>query len=973
MKLFIRVLLFIYCLSVLELLAVALDKKSQVFAADLTRFELKRVGSQMAIRLFFDQVPEYKISENLSRQSLIFHLKQTQFAIADRQTERLFNDEMLEGVRFLQEGQDLWVQLKARTKNLVYTLEKEEGLPNVLTVEFRPRLEVLPTPPPPEDPELQLEQIRFGNHPPDYTRVVFRFKNSKEPRMLILRDAENEKFTIRFSNTHPIAELETPVFENERIKFVDMTTDPNQTFVKIDSTSQSLEVQSQYLLDPPRWVIDFYGEGRAIEEVAETEEQQEDAPKELTEAEQLAKKKEELAQRRANLEKRRAELNIRSVYADAERLARANQISEAIATFGNVYKLANVYESNFGNFHALGIQSLFRQADLMQRSVEKSRGKNYHRVIEAYQTAMRIAKQKDIDIDLFPNALLQIGQSYRQMNFFFEANRTFDRLQKEHPHTVEAIEAYFWRAVGHLDQQKWEEAIKALRQYLRGGPKPHRIAASHYRMGQAFYHLQDYAKAKEAFNRAKVIDPQYPFDKPELLFHMGESYYETADYTSARHAFRLLLERYPDADFSKFVALRLGDFLRDEGKELEAIEVYKKAASSFQQEIQLLGNLRIADIYAKRPYSNDYQRALKIYDKALDFIADPSLQKEILLRKGLTLTTFGHYLEAVKTLKNFQDTFPDSLYVQNQTVQKTIQENLKGELDARFQNDQFLEVLGLYQDYRSDFKDFQMPISLLQVGESFRQLGLYDDAIETFSLISKDELGGVKELGQIHTAFALAEKGDSEVAIQQFRTFLNQYPQSLYQLDAHKQLAGLLTEKRRYSEALDAYHTTIDLYQQSGDPLKTERIPHLYYAKAKLHTELGQHRQAAEAYHQVAKRYQHTISGEVGKDTPFYIAMSLFLEADSLYELEKNQQALEAFQQAIDLYQNSKHAEIQDRIQWSRYKIGTLQERMGKDQEALEIFKTLSEMPGNPLWKDLALQNYQALTKKLAYQNYLGS
>ena len=492
-------------------------------------------------------------------------------------------------------------------------------------------------------------------------------------------------------------------------------------------------------------------------------------------------------------------------------------------------------------------------------------------------------------------------------------------------------------------------------------------------MGQAFYHLKDYSNAKASFNHAKVIDPNYPLDKPELLFHMGESYYETADYTSARAAFRQLLLRYPDADFSKFVALRLGDFLRDEGKEAEAIEVYKRAASSFQQEIQLLGNLRIADIYAKRPYSKDYERALKIYDKALEFTADSSLQKEILLRKGLTLTTFGHYLEAVKILKDFEQKFPDSLYIKNRTVRNAIEENLKGQVGSLFQEGQFLEVLGLYQDYKSDFEGFQLPIVFLQIGESFHKLGLYEDAIQTFSLLSQDELGAVTELGKINKAFAYAEKGNQDIAIKQLQTFLNQNAGSLYELDANKKLADLLTLKRRYVEALSAYDKTIELYQQSGDPLKTERIPFLYYTKAGLHTELGQYAQAADSYRQTTKRYRHTITGEVGQETPFYIAMSFFLQADAFYELEKNQQALEGFQQAIEIYQNSTHPEIQDRIQWANYKIGTLYERMGEEQTALEIFKNLSESPGNPLWKDLAAQNYKALTKKMNYQDYLGS
>ena len=93
---------------------------------------------------------------------------------------------------------------------------------------------------------------------------------------------------------------------------------------------------------------------------------------------------------------------------------------------------------------------------------------------------------------------------------------------------------------------------------------------------------------------------------------MGETYYENADYDVAREIFQLLLDRYPEADFSKFVALRLGDFLRDEGKEDEAIAAYSNAIRSYSLEIALMGKLRIANIQAERPYSDEYRQALRL-------------------------------------------------------------------------------------------------------------------------------------------------------------------------------------------------------------------------------------------------------------------------------------------------------------------------------------------------------------------------
>ena len=116
---------------------------------------------------------------------------------------------------------------------------------------------------------------------------------------------------------------------------------------------------------------------------------------------------------------------------------------------------------------------------------------------------------------------------------------------------------------------------------------------------------------------------------------MGETYYENADYTTAREVFKMLLRLYPKADFSKFVALRLGDFLRDEGKEDEAIVAYRNAIDSYSREIALLGKLRIANIQSQRPISREYLKALKAYEDIITLYPESEQAEEALLMLSL--------------------------------------------------------------------------------------------------------------------------------------------------------------------------------------------------------------------------------------------------------------------------------------------------------------------------------------------------
>ena len=167
----------------------------------------------------------------------------------------------------------------------------------------------------------------------------------------------------------------------------------------------------------------------------------------------------------------------------------------------------------------------------------------------------------------------------------FPPNYSFDMilliyyniLQDDFPNSIQAVEANFLKGISKVDQRQWESGISNFKQYLRSSPKPKFFAVTHYKMAQSFYHLKRYITAREFFDIAREADKEYVKNDPTLLFHMGETYYENADYVTAREIFRMLLKKFPKADFSKLVALRLGDFFRDEGKEEEAIQAYKNA------------------------------------------------------------------------------------------------------------------------------------------------------------------------------------------------------------------------------------------------------------------------------------------------------------------------------------------------------------------------------------------------------------
>ena len=64
---------------------------------------------------------------------------------------------------------------------------------------------------------------------------------------------------------------------------------------------------------------------------------------------------------------------------------------------------------------------------------------------------------------------------------------------------------------------------------------------------------------------------------------------------------------------------------------------------------------------------------------------------------------------------------------------------------------------------------------------------------------------------------------------------------------------------------------------------------------------------------------------------------------------------------------------MQEQINWARYQTGVLHKDMEQLQQALEIFGDLMEKtPATPaLWQQLSSEQRQALSRQLAYENYL--
>ena len=917
--------------------------------------ELLRKGEQVSITLQTSGKPIYELNENLKARTLVVKFRNTRAAFVDGRRDRLFNDPQVEGIRFLDMEPDTWAQFKLRKDNLIFDMVPGSN-PGQLVFRFRPLIQ-LPTvtlPPDPEPATIALEALEYDDSNPDFTSLTFSF--TSPPRLFVLENSQDRTVRLRFADTAPGDAFTLTPYEDGRVRVDELTTDPNQVFVTLGQIATDFRIEKDEFSDPARWVIRIYGQP-VFQDIAIEEEDASLTPDEVA---------------KLDREKRVRNAEIRVAYQQGENHFRKSEYDLAIEQFQKAYAAGKNGVGEFEDeWNPLAIQSLFRIADTKYTQLERRRGRNYHQAIDDYTTAIRVSNSTEIVKDLIPHAQFRIGRSYQQMRFSQEANNSYELLRRDFPSSYEAQESSFWQALNQIARREWGQAILQFEEYLKAMPNPKFIHIAYYKIAQAYYQQQKFPEARDFFDRARSLDSVYVQEDPMLLFHMGETYYENADYDVAREIFQLLLDRYPEADFSKFVALRLGDFLRDEGKEDEAIAAYSNAIRSYSLEIALMGKLRIANIQAERPYSDEYRQALRTYDEIITLYPDSPQVEEAKLRKGLTLTLYGAYREAIAALEGFMEEYPQSVYVRRNIIQENIDENLKGLVDRAYQRQDDLGVVTIYRDYQAKYLlNFRFDTTLFQIAHAHQKLSFYNEAMDLYRFLESRVGGPMLELLQLQAAETLIQADDFQQARDQIARFLQQYPDSVYDADVRKKLADVYKQAQEFASAAIVYEQTIEKYEQDTDLLQAEVVPELYYELGLMYEEIGRYTEAAEAFQKSIATYNHPL---IEPDVPNYVVQSHFRAAEMLYKVRNDERALSQYEQAIVTYANWPDERVQEQINWARYQTGVLHKDMGQLQQALEIFGDLMEKtPASPaLWQQLSSEQHQALGRQLAYENYL--
>jgi TolA-binding protein len=587
---------------------------------------------------------------------------------------------------------------------------------------------------------------------------------------------------------------------------------------------------------------------------------------------------------------------------------------------------------------------------------EQSVLSSYQPAVDALQLALALYP----DSPEAPRGLFQMANGLRKMGYHFEAQENYQLLIDKFPNRESNAEAYFWIAEDLFQQDEFKEAKNRFQHFIAKYPRNDYVKHATFRVADCYVGMKDYGRAQGAYEKARDRWPLYSGLFPETLYRMGLTYLKKGDYSKARSILFAALNVFPEEEYNHIIVTRIGDTYREEGKVEQALKVYSQNGVLYPETRgAMISEIKMADLGISNPgFFNFIQclEPLKVYEKVIEKYPATDLAEEALYKEGWALAEQKKYQEAINSLMTVLMDYPDSEL--SEKCFYSVQKNLIKLIDSYFSEENYYRLLEIYQKYKDPFLvEVKNTKTLFQLGESFRQAGLYDDALELFGEAKRiyppnhpeDELTfRVGEIYLLQKSHVQAEK--------LFKKVITTFPESAFYRRAFHKLADTYFEQERYGEARLAYFSALQSEEKGVRDIKS------LFRLGKCYQALGEESLTVDTYKK-AIRVAENLGAEQGADE--FVIESYFTLADFLYQIKWYGDAIEAYTQAIERFPED------DRAQWALYRIAASY-RKGKNEDVdIESLKQLTTTGGGEaFWKKVANEHIRNLEWEVKSRDY---
>ncbi len=945
---------------ILEVLCLVLFAFNLAAENKLQKIEYSSPGkAQTLIRFVNESTPDFEIFERLNKKTLIIKLRNTNVGTVPELM--VFDDELVSGIRIQQvDEKEYWIKVRTKIPNLLFKVQRPDNKAKILTLLiYAKSAKVL------EAQGIEITNILRELNPQSEKLYIFSEKPLQHD-VISDKSRPGKIIKIRLFNARMVKNLIIPGAQTDMLQHIKAEVKGQYINLVLTPKKFALNVKSQIQRDPIRLTFTI-SENKNILVTDKDEEVEE----------QKEQKKQE------NIEREKKDKFLTKLFDDAEKFYKMGRFKQASLKFKNIY--------NFSPDTEIGVRANFRSADSLFQHQQKNQERGGERFVnQEYKAAINSALIADLGYEDIPRAYYNIGRNYLSQKFYEDAYNQFEIIVQNYPESPYSKNALFHQGVIHLNMERYDKCIELLERYVEENQKSPIIHAAYYKIGEAQFQLRQYKNAKENFEKAWSLNADYMKRDAELMFHMGEAYFENQDYQTARALYEELIDLFPREVFSNLVAIRIGDFLREEEKYNDAIRAYEKAINNYPKELLLIGRMRIANILADRPGKKEYKKALDIYNFIITKHVLSDQLEEAMLRRALTLSLFNHFSDAISSMEGFCERFPNNIYVKNNIIHDRILDTIKKYIADYYYQGKYLDGLGVYEQYEKQYfkrpnlskcfhskpgeglkqivERLALKAPLFLISDSYYRLGLYDKALEVNKTILKDIKDPLTPLVLFNQGKIFDAKDQPEKAQQEYAKFINAFPEHIYTPLVKKALGDSyfkVHKADRITRAIRIYLQTIRDYQDSEKMLEREIVPACWFALGNLYQGIGQYDDSINAYKNVLNFYEHPLQS---KNVEEYLVDTHFILGNMYLELNQLPEAMDAYNTAIRLFPDS------DKTPWAKYYKGEIFIKNNQKDKALAIFEKLieeSKKQPDALWGPLAEESHKAILNDLQFDKYL--
>jgi TolA-binding protein len=516
-------------------------------------------------------------------------------------------------------------------------------------------------------------------------------------------------------------------------------------------------------------------------------------------------------------------------------------------------------------------------------------------------------------------ARLLAGQSYFNQGRCLEALTILEALLVDPKNASLSDAIYFWLAELHFKGNNFEKAVIFYQKLINEFPSSSYVPAAYYSLGWSFSRLGKYSQALENFKNLINKFPNEPQSK-DAVFKIIECLYNLKEYSELRDKIKSVLKLYANDTLRLpylYFYLAESEYYLDNFN--EAAMSYLKSAQAFKDGLaRALARLGLGWSYLK----------LKKYDEAGEVFADT--KKDILDQKSLDILVLGQAVLMSQSNRVYE---ARKLYQQLISASEDPLIRLQayiGKADASYNLAEYGQAVKEYEEGLKDIAKTGNQINgagelidklRYNLGVAYIKQGALDSGIAVFEDIAEKSVYPDMKVSLLYQiADAYQNTGDFLKAEEAYAKILKQFPDSSF-ADYALYQTGLLRLKRLdYLSAIDSFKLLLKDYPRSK---------FMEEALYSLGTVYFQRKDYALSCEILAKfRDEFKVSRLSGQ--------AVFMLGLSLLNSGKTDEALNIFKSISRQY--TKENEL---MQKAEYEIADCYYRLGREKEALGLFKLL--------------------------------